>query len=109
MEEELSNGDIVKFRELTTGDIFDATDAAKDVRVVEGIGPIFVIDQFLMERLLILKSIASVNDAEDVATLAWFRDLPPQDYERLQRAGENIDAATLSEVGNRGRDSAASG
>ena len=109
MEVTLSNEERVVFRELNTGDIFDATDASKQVHVLKEAGPVFIIDHILLERLLILKSIVTVNAKDDIADINWLRNLAPIDYQKLRDSSEEVDAATLSEVGDRGRDSAASG
>lgn len=108
MKTKLSTGEAVTMRELTTGDIFDATDASKSIHMIPKAGPIFVVDHVELERLLLLKSIVDVNGDKEKVTLNWLRSLPPADYEILQNFGEKIDRATLQEVGERGRDSAAS-
>ena len=108
MKTTLSNGDAVTLRELNTGDIFDAQDASKTVQIIKNAGPIFVVDHILLERLLLLKSIVDVNGDQEKADMNWLRALSALDYEKLQLAGETIDKATLTEVGERGRDSAAS-
>ena len=109
MKAELSKNVTVNMRELTTGDIFDATDAAKELRVFPDVGPLFVVDHVQLERNLLLKSIIDVDGDKEKANINWLRSLPPADYQILQNFGEQIDVATKKEVGNRGRDSAASG
>lgn len=108
MEYKLSNGQTVEIRELNTGDIFDAQDGAKELQLVPEVGPIFVVDHVKLERLLLLSSIESVDGDKEKANIKWLRELSVEDYSALQHLSENVDGAILAEVGERGRDSAAS-
>lgn len=104
----LSNGQEVELKELTAGDIFDAQDAAKELHIIKDVGPVFVVNSVVLERLLTLKSIISVDGDEKAGNMKWLRGLSIQDLTILSEVGENFDSATLKEVGERGRDSAAS-
>lgn len=104
----LSNGSIVELREGNTGDLFDAVDDTKVVHETSK-GPMFIIDNFKLERQLLLSSIKSIDDGKIEITIEWLRSLASHDFDYLSKSVEKLDQAVLSEVGSRGRDSAASG
>ena len=108
MDHTLSNGQTVKIRELNAGDIFDAQDGAKELQPLPNGAAMFVVDHVKLERLLLLSSIQSVDGDTEKANIKWLRELSVKDYYDLQMLSEKVDSAVLAEVGERGRDSAAS-
>lgn len=109
MEKTLSNCKI-QLKETSAGDVFDAIDEAKTVHTdVNGVSS-FILDPFKLDRTLILKSVASItkDGASVEPSMEWLRGLNSIDLKTLENEVEKMDQAMLKELGNRGRDSAAS-
>lgn len=108
---ELENGKVVTLREMSAGDVMDCVDQSRNLEVVGG-QAVYVVDPVMIERLIMLKSIASV-DGEDSVTLNWLRAISSAEYDLIQHKLKEIETATAAAArsktaGEEGRDSAAS-